>query len=98
MGEWSGVSNLTSSDNAADLVKSQLKVYGWSAGSMFYNFKLNTSKLELLTPRAGVAKLWSLFDLVDMGVFPKRDTSKTVKEFTNSLSSACGSDPENSWN
>lgn len=97
IGEWSGVSNLTDMDNAKRHIENQLYVYGWSAGSMFFNFKVNESSISAAAPPADVSHLWSLTYLKDHDAFPSRDTSKSVIDFTDTLSKACGKDPGNTW-
>lgn len=97
IGEWSGVSNLTDMDNAKRHIENQLYVYGWSAGSMFFNFKVNESSISAAAPAADVSHLWSLTYLKDHDAFPSRDTSKSVIDFTDTLSKACGKDPGDTW-
>jgi len=97
MGEWSGVSNVNTTDYKRYLIESQLSVYGWSAGSTYFSFKTAPSQNPIAGVRVGAEQEYSLFEMVKQGVFPKRDTSKSVVDFTDSLQNNCGKNPGITW-
>ena len=96
MGEFSAISALDKDDWVERYVKTQLKVYGWSAGSMFFNFKMKDSGRRILGLSSESNKKYSMLRLIE-DTIPNRDTSKSVKDWTNSLSDECGDDPNIHW-
>ena len=96
MGEFSAISALDKDDWVERYVKTQLKVYGWSAGSMFFNFKMKDSGRRILGLSSESNKKYSMLRLLE-DTIPNRDTSKSVKDWTNSLSDECGDDPNIHW-
>ena len=96
MGEFSAISALDNDDWVERYVKTQLKVYGWSAGSMFFNFKMKDSGRRILGLSSESNKKYSMLRLLE-DTIPNRDTSKSVKDWTNSLSDECGDDPNIHW-
>lgn len=101
MGEFSAISILNSTDWTTEYLSTQLKVFGWSAGSTFFNFRLNETKNPVLSEPFAIGSKYSMFDMLrdnnPTGRFPRRNVSMSVQEWTDSLTSHCGSDPEISW-
>ena len=102
MGEYSAVTNVNTSQFTTDYLNTQLKVYGWSGGSMFFNFRANTSENYQAGPPPVIGKKYSLLDMIpqgnQVGQFPTYDPkSGSVADFTDGLSTACGSRPKYSW-
>ena len=101
MGEFSAISILNSTDWTTDYLSTQLKVFGWSAGSTFFNFRLNKTQNPVLSEPFAIGSKYSMLEMLrdnnPTGRFPRRNVSIPVIEWTNSLTSHCGSDPEISW-
>ena len=101
MGEFSAISILNSTDWTTDYLSTQLKVFGWSAGSTFFNFRLNETQNPVLSEPFAIGSKYSMLEMLrdnnPTGRFPRRNVSMPVVEWTNSLTSHCGSDPEISW-
>ncbi|PKI82357.1 hypothetical protein MVES1_003481 [Malassezia vespertilionis] len=100
-GEWSGVTIVNETSFVTDYLKTQATTYGWSAGSMFFNFRTQATDHPVIAEAPQIMGKWSMLDMLapnnKFGQFPVRDTSKPVASFTNGLSNACGSDPQNTW-
>lgn len=101
MGEWSGVNNVNKSDVTTEYLNTQVNTYGWSAGSMFFNFRVNTTENPVLGPPVIIARTYSLLDLLPpdnpVGQFPIYNGSVPVHDFTSSLKPSCGSTPTYPW-
>ncbi|KAL4399085.1 beta-glucosidase [Malassezia pachydermatis] len=101
MGEYSAVSNVNTTDWTTQYLNTEVKVFGWSAGSMFFNFRVNASANPVVGPSQIIGKKYSMLDMMKqnspIGTFPRRDNSTSVVNWTNSLSSACGDNPGMQW-
>lgn len=95
-GEFSGITAVDDNDWVGHYVKTQLKVYGWSAGSTFLNFRMNFASNPVLSLPDHLQWKYSMLNLLD-GLIPSRDQSKSVVDWTDSLSSRCGGNPHLSW-
>ena len=101
MGEYSPVSILNGSTATTDLLKTELKVFGWSAGSLFFTYRINASANPVAGEAAPIALKYSFYDMAlpnsDVGQFPRFDNKTPVIDWTNQLASSCGSAPSLSW-
>ena len=70
-------------------------------GSTFFNFRLNETQNPVLSEPFAIGSKYSMLEMLrdnnPTGRFPRRNVSMPVVEWTNSLTSHCGSDPEISW-
>ncbi|WFD20538.1 RNA helicase [Malassezia caprae] len=101
MGEFSPVSILNDSAVTTNLLKTELKVFGWSAGSLFFTYRLNASSHPVVGEPSPIALKYSLYDMTLPGSkvaqFPRFDNKTTVIDWTDQLASQCGSAPSLSW-
>lgn len=101
MAEWSGVNNVNRTDVTTRYLAVQANTYGWSAGSIFFNFRLNTTENNILGPPPNIAHTYSLLDMLPLGnpvgQFPIYDGKQPEKNFTDSLKPTCGKPPSYPW-
>lgn len=101
MGEWSGVNNVNQSELTTDYLNTQVSTYGWSGGSMFFNYRVNTTQNPVVGPPANIGVEYSLLDMLPqgnaVGQFPIYNGSTSVRAFTNSLRPSCGRAPSYDW-
>lgn len=101
MGEWSDVTILNDTQWSTDYLRMQLNVYGWSAGSMFYNFKGNTTDHPVVSDGYNLTLKYSMLTMLEpdnpVGNWPVYDGSMSVQNFTNGLFSDCGPPKSVSW-
>ncbi|WFD43801.1 hypothetical protein MPSI1_002465 [Malassezia psittaci] len=101
MGEWSAVNDVNQTDFTSQYINTQLNTYGWSGGSMFFNFRVNTSQHPVIGPPANIGLTYSLLDMLpaanSVGQFPTYNGSVSVQDFTSSLLPSCGKTPSYSW-
>ena len=100
-GEFSAINILNDTQWTTDYLKTQLKVFGWSAGSTFFNFRVNRSENPVLASPYAIGGKYSMLEMLqadsEIGHFPSRNTTMPVIEFTNQLSNSCGDDPQIAW-
>ncbi|WFD31136.1 hypothetical protein MSPP1_002170 [Malassezia sp. CBS 17886] len=97
MGEYSAVTNINTTAYTTSFMASQLGTYGWSAGSMFFNFKVNSTEHPVLAEAPVIMDKYSMFAMQKQGSFPSRPQSNAPSNFTDALPNPCGSDPKESW-
>ncbi|PWN52477.1 glycoside hydrolase [Violaceomyces palustris] len=98
MSEWSATSDVNSTTYASQYYNMQLATYGWSAGSIFWNFKTMTSKLQILSLRDEIMRDYSFLDLVGAGIARTPSKGQSIKDFYSSLpNQACGDFQTYSW-
>ena len=98
VGEFSAVSDLNSTDFARQYMTNQLATYGWSAGSIFWNFKTLKSQAKVLADRDDIMELYSFFDLLDAGIMPTPQKGQDTKAWLQSLGNECGNFQNYGWN
>lgn len=97
IGEFSAIQNLNSSAYAKSYLEMQLATYGWSAGSIFWNFKANTSSLQVLAEADNLMQLYSYVDLLSAGTMPTPGKGNNVRSFYQSLPNPCGAFQTYGW-
>ncbi|SPO31552.1 related to Glucan 1,3-beta-glucosidase precursor [Ustilago trichophora] len=97
MGEFSAIQNTNSSNYAQTYLQMQLSTYGWSAGSIFWNFKANTSKLQVLALSDNLMQLYSYVDMIAAGTMPNPGKGGNVRNFYNNLPNPCGGFQTYGW-
>lgn len=101
IGEYSPVSILNDSSITTELLKTELKVFGWSAGSLFFTYRINASAHPLAGEAEPIALKYSMLDMMQpqspIAHFPRFQNQTPVSDWTNQLTSACGSAPSFAW-
>ncbi|CBQ71377.1 related to Glucan 1,3-beta-glucosidase precursor [Sporisorium reilianum SRZ2] len=97
MGEFSAIQNTNSSSYATTYLQMQLATYGWSAGSIFWNFKANSSQNPVLALSANLMQLYSYVDLVAAGVMPNPGKGGNIRNFYAGLPNPCGGFQTYGW-
>jgi len=101
MGEYSPVSILNDSSATTELLKTELKVFGWSAGSLFFTYRINASTQPVVGEAAPIALKYSLYDMTlpgsEVAQFPRFDNKTSILNWTDQLASPCGNAPTLSW-
>ena len=97
MGEFSAIQNTNSSSYATTYLQMQLATYGWSAGSIFWNFKANASSNPVLALPANMMQLYSYVDLVASGTMPNPGKGGNIRNFYSSLPNPCGGFKTYGW-
>ena len=97
MGEFSAIQNTNSTSYAQTYLQMQLSTYAWSAGSIFWNFKANTSKLQILALSDSLMQLYSYVDLVAAGIMPTPGKGGNVRSFYTQLPNPCGNFQTYGW-
>ena len=97
MGEFSAIQSLNSTSYAESYVSMQLATYGWSAGSIFWNFKANTSKLQILALSDSLMQLYSYVDMIAEGYMPNPGKGGNIRNFYQGLTNPCGGFQTYGW-
>ncbi|PWY97960.1 glycoside hydrolase [Testicularia cyperi] len=97
IGEYSAVNDLNSTSYTKSYLEMQMATYGWSAGTIFWNFKANTSKTQILAERDMIMNDYSFLDLLSQGIMPTPGKGNSVRSFYQSLSNPCGSFRTYGW-
>lgn len=98
MGEFSAIQAIGSSSYTTSYLNMQLSTYGWSAGSIFWNFKANSSSNPVLALSSDLMQLYSFVDLVNAGTMPTPGKGGNIRNFYTSLPNPCGSFQTYGWN
>lgn len=100
-GEYSAVTAVADPAFVTEYTNTQITAFGRSAGSVFFNFRTNATKTPYVGEQAPIIRKYSFMDMIQpknpTGQFPVRDASMPVKQYTDSLSTACGRDPNITW-
>ncbi|TKY87566.1 hypothetical protein EX895_003580 [Sporisorium graminicola] len=97
MGEMSAIQNTNSSSYATTYLQMQFATYGWSAGSIFWNFKANASQNPVLALSPNLMQLYSYVDLVAAGTMPNPGKGGNIRNFYSSLPNPCGGFQTYGW-
>lgn len=97
MGEFSAIQNTNSSSYAQTYLQMQLATYAWSAGSIFWNFKANSSSNPVLALGGDLMELYSYVDLVNAGTMPNPGKGGNVRNFYTNLPNPCGGFQTYGW-
>ncbi|KAN0064996.1 hypothetical protein ACQY0O_002056 [Thecaphora frezii] len=97
IGEYSVVSNLNSTQFNKEYARLQLSTYGWSAGSIFWNFKANKSQLQVLAERDEIMHQYSFLDLYADGTISAPGKGQTIKQWLETMGDTCGSFQTFGW-
>lgn len=93
MGEYSPVSILNDSSVTTDLLRTELKVFGRSAGSLFFTYRINASTNPLAGEAEPIALKYSMYDMTlpnnPVAQFPRFDNHTPVVNWTNQLTNSC---------
>ncbi|WFD27815.1 hypothetical protein MNAN1_002820 [Malassezia nana] len=93
MGEYSPVSILNDSTVTTDLLRTELKVFGRSAGSLFFTYRINASTHPLAGEAEPIALKYSMYDMTlpnnPVAQFPRFDNYTPVVNWTNQLTNSC---------
>lgn len=90
MGEFSAIQNSGSTSYAQTYLQMQLATYGQSAGSIFWNFKANTSTLQILSLSDSLMQLYSYVDILANNYMPNPGKGGNVRNFYSGLPNPCG--------
>lgn len=97
MGEFSAIQNTNSASYARTYVQMQLATYGWSAGSIFWNFKANSSSNAVLALSSNLMQLYSYVDMINAGTMPNPGKGANVRNFYANLPNPCGGFQTYGW-
>ncbi|SPO48723.1 related to Glucan 1,3-beta-glucosidase precursor [Moesziomyces antarcticus] len=98
MGEFSAINNLNSTSYSRTYLQMQLATYGWSAGSVFWNFKANKSQTKVLALADNLMELYSFLDMMGDGYMPNPGKGGNVRNFYANLPNPCGGFQTFGWN
>ncbi|KAJ1024108.1 hypothetical protein NDA16_002947 [Ustilago loliicola] len=97
MGEFSAIQNLNSTSYARIYLQMQYATYGWSAGSIFWNFKANSSKNQVLALSDSLMQLYSYVDMVAAGSMPNPGKGANIRNWYAGLPNPCGGFQTYGW-
>ncbi|GAC94300.1 exo-beta-1,3-glucanase [Pseudozyma hubeiensis SY62] len=97
MGEFSAIQNVGSASYSKTYLQMQLATYGWSAGSIFWNFKANSSTTQVLALSDNLMQLYSYVDLLQAGTMPNPGKGGNVRNFYTNLPNPCGGFQTYGW-
>ena len=76
-------------------------MFGWSAGSLFFTYRINASTQPVVGEAAPIALKYSLYDMTlpgsEVAQFPRFDNKTSILNWTDQLASPCGNAPTLSW-
>ncbi len=98
MGEFSAINNLNSTSYSRSYLQMQLATYGWSAGSVFWNFKANKSQTKVLALADNLMELYSFLDMMGDSYMPNPGKGGNVRNFYANLPNPCGGFQTFGWN
>lgn len=97
MGEFSAIQNTNSSSYAQTYLQMQLATYGWSAGSIFWTFKANSSSNPVTALSDNLMELYSYLDLLAAGTMPNPGKGGNIRNFYSGLPNPCGGFQTYGW-
>lgn len=97
MGEFSAIQSAGGTSYAQTYLQMQLATYGQSAGSIFWNFKAQTSQNPVLALSGNLMQLYSYVDILANNYMPNPGKGGNVRNFYAGLPNPCGGYQTYGW-
>ncbi|KZT57888.1 glycoside hydrolase family 5 protein [Calocera cornea HHB12733] len=96
--EWSLTTGVNDTSFESQFYAQQLTAWAWSAGSIFWSLRANSSELAILAAPPNQQRQYSFLDLLDDGVVAlPSSANETSKDFIAGLAQGCGNAPGEMW-
>ncbi|KDN52690.1 glycoside hydrolase family 5 protein [Tilletiaria anomala UBC 951] len=98
MTEWSLASGIHDADWNRQYFATQASGYAWSAGSIFWNLRMQNSSNPVQAAPSAVQYQYSMIDLINNGIIPKINQGQSALDYLRALPNpACGSIKLSKW-